>query len=297
MQVVDPHMHLWDLETHRYPWLQPPGDMFIGDYHAIAKTHLLEDFLADAGSIQVQKIVHIDAGHDPSDPLGETRWLQAIADDPTSNGMPNAIVAGADLSKPDVERLLAAHAEHRNMRGIRQILNVHPDKRLDFVGRQLMADDGWRKNFKLLAKYGLSFDLQIYPDQMAAAAGLAAGNPDIPIILNHTGMFADRNSVQGWRIWRDGMRLLAGQANVSVKLSGLGMLDHHWTVESLRPYVLEAVDAFGTERAMFASNFPVDRLFSSYEQLWQAFATIVADMSEAEKAALFRTNAERVYRI
>ena len=297
MQVVDPHMHLWDLETHRYPWLQPPGDIFIGDYQAIARTHLLPHFLADAGPVQVLKIVHIDAGYDPADPLGEMRWLQAMADDPASHGMPNGIVAGADLSRPDVEPLLKAHAEHRNVRGIRQILNVHKVKRLDFVGRHFMREDAWRKNFRLLAKYGLSFDLQIYPDQMPDAAGLAAENPDVPLILNHTGMFADRNSVTGWRAWRDGIRLLAAQPNVAVKLSGLGMLDHHWTVESIRPYVLEAIDAFGTDRAMFASNFPVDRLFGTYERLWQAFATIVGDMSEDEKAALFRTSAERIYRI
>lgn len=297
MQVVDPHMHLWDLEAHRYPWLQPPGDIFIGDYRSIAQTHLLQDFLKAAGTIGVRKVVHIDAGFDPADPLAETRWLQAMVDEPALGGMPNGIVAAADLSRPDVERLLAAHAGHRNVRGIRQILNVHEDKRLDFVGRHFMAEDDWRKNFKLLARYQLSFDLQLYPAQMKTAAALAAENPDISIILNHAGMFSDRNSVNGWRTWRDGLRLLAEQPNLSVKISGLGMLDHHWTVESLRPYVLETIDAFGTSRSMFASNFPVDSLFSTYEQLWQAFSEIVGDMSNDEKTALFGGTAERVYRI
>jgi predicted TIM-barrel fold metal-dependent hydrolase len=297
MQVVDPHMHLWDLEKLRYPWLQPPGVSLVGDYRSIARTHRLGDFLADARPVEVLKIVHIDAGHDHADPLAETRWLQSIADDPDSNGMPNAIVAYADFSRSDVERLLAAHCEHRNMRGIRQILNVHPDKTLTFVDRHYMGEAGWRANFKLLEKFGLSFDLQIYPPQMQAAAGLAADNPGILLILDHTGMFADRDSVEGWRTWRDGMRALAGQPNVCVKLSGLGMLDHAWTVESFRPYVLEAIDAFGTDRAMFASNFPVDRLFGSYERHFRAFATIVAGASEDEKAALFRRNAERIYRI
>jgi predicted TIM-barrel fold metal-dependent hydrolase len=93
------------------------------------------------------------------------------------------------------------------------------------------------------------------------------------------------------------MRKLAACANVAVKISGLAMFDHQWTVESLRPYVLETIDAFGVERAMFASNFPVDRLFGSYEALWNAYASIVGGVSEAERDALFVRNAERLYRI
>lgn len=297
MRIVDPHIHLWDLENHTYPWLQNPGDAFTGDIAPIAKTHLLKDFMADAGSVDVAKIVHIDAGHDPGNPLAETRWLQAIADDPGSRGMPNAIIGAADLSRPDVESLLAAHCESANMRGIRQILNVHENPYFDYVGRHFMREDAWRENFGLLRKYGLSFDLQIYPTQMIEAARVAADNPDTPVILNHTGMFADRDSVSGWVTWRDGLRALAAQDNVTVKISGLGMLDHHWTVESLRPYVLEAIDAFGPSRAMFASNFPVDRLYSSYEALYAAFAEIVAGASDDEKTALFSATAERVYRI
>jgi len=84
---------------------------------------------------------------------------------------------------------------------------------------------------------------------------------------------------------------------VYVKISGLAMFDHQWTVESLRPYVLETIDAFGAERAMFASNFPVDRLFGSYTDLWHAYAAIVEGASVAEKEALFCGNAERFYRI
>ena len=297
MQVVDPHIHLWDLEANRYPWLEKPADIFTGDYSSIARTHRLEDFLADAGPVEVLKVVHIDAGHDPADPVRETRWLQDIADRPGSRGLPNAIVASIDLSRPDAGATLEAHAAAPNLRGVRQILNVHADPYFDYVGRHFMEEETWAGNFGLLGRHGLSFDLHIYPSQMPAAAALAAAHPDIPIVLNHTGMFADRGSVAGWRAWRGGLRALAAQPNVSVKISGLGMLDHRWTVESLRPYALEALDAFGVDRAMFASNFPVDRLYSSYEALWSAYAAIVSDMGEHEKAAMFRGNAERIYRI
>jgi predicted TIM-barrel fold metal-dependent hydrolase len=297
MQVVDPHIHLWNPQTHHYPWIASPGRTFMGDYEAIRGRHEVAEFLADAGEIEVLKVVHVEAAHDPADPLAETRWLQGLADAPGSRGIPHAIVAAANLADPDVERLLAAHAEHANVRGIRQILNVHPDPFYDYVGRHFMRKPEWWENFKLLRKYALSFDLQVYPSQMAQAAEVARANPDTALVLNHAGMFVDRDTVAGWRAWRDGMRLLASCPNVSAKISGLGMLDHHWTVESFRPLVLETIDAFGTDRCMFASNFPVDRLYGTYAALWRAFAEIVGGASEAEKAALFRENALRTYRI
>lgn len=297
LQVVDPHIHLWNIETHRYPWMATAGGNYMGNCDAILKTHEVRHFLADAEGVEVLKAVHIDAAHDPTAPLEETKWLQSMADAPGSCGMPHGIVAYADLSAPEVESLLAAHAAYRNVRGIRQTLNVHPDPFYDYVGRHFMREPQWRCNFALLQRYSLSFDLQIYPSQMGEAAELARAHPATTLILNHTGMFVDRGSVAGWRAWRDGMRALASCPNVCAKISGMGMIDHRWTVESLRPYALETIDAFGVGRAMFASNFPVDRLYSSYAALWAAYDQIVSDATPEERDALFRTNAERIYRI
>jgi predicted TIM-barrel fold metal-dependent hydrolase len=297
MQVVDPHIHLWDLKTHHYPWLANPGVSFVGDARELKHDYLLADLLREAGEVEILKVVHVEANHDPADPVEETRWLQGLANEAGSRGMPNGIVAGDDLSAPDATQVLEGHAAFANTRGIRQILNVHENKLFDYIGRHLMRDSVWRENFALLRRYDMSFDMQIYPSQMDEAVALAQAHADTQIIINHAGMFVDRSSVAGYRAWRDGMRKLAGCPNVTVKLSGFAMFDHQWTVESLRPYVLETIDAFGVERAMFASNFPVDRLFGSYEDLWRAYASIVADASVAEKDALFRRNAERVYRI
>ena len=297
MQVVDPHIHLWDLKTHHYPWLANPGVSFVGDARELKHDYLLADLLREAGEVEILKVVHVEANHDPADPVEETRWLQGLANEAGSRGMPNGIVAGVDLSAPDATQVLEGHAAFANTRGIRQILNVHENKLFDYIGRHLMRDSVWRENFALLRRYDMSFDMQIYPSQMDEAVALAQAHADTQIIINHAGMFVDRSSVAGYRAWRDGMRKLAGCPNVTVKLSGFAMFDHQWTVESLRPYVLETIDAFGVERAMFASNFPVDRLFGSYEDLWRAYASIVADASAAEKDALFRRNAERVYRI
>jgi predicted TIM-barrel fold metal-dependent hydrolase len=297
MQVVDPHIHLWDLKTHHYPWLANPGVSFVGDARDLKHDYLVADLHADAKEIDVLKVVHVEANHDPADPVEETRWLQSIADSAGSRGMPQGIVAAVDLSAQNAAEVLEGHATFANLRGVRQILNVHTNPLYDYIGGHLMRDPLWRENFALLQRYGLSFDMQLYPSQMEEAAALARAHPDTQFIINHAGMFVDRNSVQGYRAWRDGMRQLAACGNVAVKISGLAMFDHRWTVESLRPYVLETIDTFGTERAMFASNFPVDRLFGSYTDLWNAYASIVADASADERAALFKDNAERFYRI
>ncbi|OXJ08465.1 amidohydrolase [Burkholderia sp. AU6039] len=299
MQVIDPHVHFWSLGTHHYPWLEHPKTSFVGDALLLKHDYLPGDLLSDAGEIEIVKIVHVEANHDPADPVEETRWLQTLADagDGRAAGWPNGIVAAADLSVPDVEATLAGHAAFANVRGIRQILNVHDNPLYGYVQRHYLRDPVWRKNFGLLARYGLSFDLQLYPSQMDEAAQLARAHPDIQIVLNHAGMFVDRDSPAGYRAWREGLKTLAACPNVAVKISGLAMFDHHWTVESLRPYVLETLDTFGVERAMFASNFPVDRLFGSYDALWQAYARIVAGASDDERRQLFVANAECIYRI
>jgi predicted TIM-barrel fold metal-dependent hydrolase len=131
---------------------------------------------------------------------------------------------------------------------------------------------------------------------MADAARLAGDYPDIPLIVNHTGMPRDRDPA-GLEVWRQGMRQLAERPNVSVKVSGLGMSEPNWTADSIRPLVLETIDIFGTDRSMFASNFPVDRAFSSFDVLYDAFKSITAGFSDSERRALFHDNAERIYRI
>jgi predicted TIM-barrel fold metal-dependent hydrolase len=302
MQVVDPHIHFWDIDTHHYPWLDDPSVSFVGDARALRRNYLPGDLLRDAHDIEVIKLVHVEANHDPVDPVGETRWLQSLADAGQQNegrqfNLPHGIVAAADLNAHDVERTLTEHALFANVRGIRQILNVHPNPLYDYVGSHYIRDETWRRNFALLERLGLSFDLQLYPSQMEEAATLARAYPGIQLIVNHAGMFVDRDSVQGYRDWRDGMRMLAGCPNVAVKISGLAMFDHDWTIESLRPYVLQTIDTFGVGRTMFASNFPVDRLFGSYGDLWRAYAEIVSGASDSERSALFCRNAERIYRI
>lgn len=294
LEVVDPHFHLWDVPAGNYPWLEKPSTGRSGDNTAIARTYEIVEYLAESGpDIDVVKAVFVEAI--PVDPIMETRYVQAAADGP-GRGLPQGIVAHADLSADTIRDVLTAHCESPNMRGIRQILNWHKNSDFTYTQRQLMDDPNWHTGFALLKQFNLSFDMQIYPGQAAQGAALAAQHPDQLIIINHAGMWVDR-TLAGWREWRDGLRTLAREPNIAIKLSGFGMQDMQWTLESIRPLILETIDAFGTQRSMFASNFPVDKLYSDFPTVWKAFDAIVRDFSETERAALFRTNAERLYRI
>jgi predicted TIM-barrel fold metal-dependent hydrolase len=292
--IIDAHHHLYDLEKHRYPWLQDGVKPIVfGDYSAICQSYRVGDFLADCRNQNVVKSVHLDVGFDPLDPVGETRWLQSVAD---AHGFPHGIVGYANLAMPNVRDILEAHLAFANFRGIRQSLNYHPDPVKTYLDRPgVSREPDWRRGFALLRDLGLSFDLQIYYPQMDEAYELARAFPDTQIILNHTGMQVD--GAGHFAAWKAGMLRLASAPNVACKISGLGMGDWHWTVDSITPYVLSAIEAFGVDRCMFASNFPVDKLFGSYDAIFDALKAITAGFPRGERRRLFHDNAERFYRL
>lgn len=301
MRVIDAHHHLWDLDRLSYPWLTDPVEHVAGDYSSIRQSYLIDDFLADIGmaqDIELSKSVHVEADLDRRiDPVQETAWLQSIADNPASGGRPNAIVAYADLAASDVSEMLARHCDYPNTRGIRHMLNYASDPKLSSAScDNLMDDPRWRTGFAFLARHSLSFDLHIWPWQMTQAAGLARAYPDVLILLNHTGMPIHRDEA-GLDTWREGMRQLAIADNVCVKVSGLGMLDATWTSETIRPLVLETIDIFGVDRCLFGSNFPVDKLSSGYDTIWNSFARIISSFTANERRKLLHDNAARCYRI
>ncbi len=303
MQIIDTHHHLWDLQRNRYPWLQEPIDHFAGDYSSIRRTYLVADLLADAAGLaegwSLVKSVHVQAEFDhEDDPVKETAWLQGVADSAESGGLVNAIVGYADLGAADVEEVLARHAEHPNFRGIRHMLNYSRDNPgLNFADRgDVMEDAGWRAGYRLLARFGASFELQVWPWQLEQGARLARDVPDVSLILGHTGMPFGRDAASR-RQWDSGMRALAAVPHTAVKISALGMTTPGWTPEDIRPFVLDTIDIFGTDRCMFASNFPVDSLTSSYAAIWRAYDEITSDFSEADRRKLFHDNAVRHYRL
>jgi len=295
MPKVDPHHHLWDLSMGKHPWLVPPvAPRMYGDHTPICKDYLVAEFLADAAPHSVVKSVHVQANWLASDAVGETRWVQSVA---SEQGFPHGIVASADLADPGLDAVLEAHCRYENMRGVRQILGHTDDPEVSRSDRpDHLADLAWERGYARLAAHGLSFDLQAFPSQMPAAAALAARHPDVPLIVVHTGFPWDR-SERGIARWRAGMAALAALPHAFAKLSGPGMVMPDWTVDSFAPFIHGAIELFGPDRCMFASNVPPDAIYRSYDDIYQGFYHWAAGYSVDEQRALFHDTAVRVYRL
>jgi predicted TIM-barrel fold metal-dependent hydrolase len=292
---VDAHVHLWDLSHIRYPWLTPPfgDDGPNGSAAPIARNYGVAEYRAELARWNPVGAVHIDAGAHPDDALRETEWLEGLAD---ASDLPSGIVAFAALDDPAVADRLAAQAAHPRVRGIRQIVNWHPDPRRSYTPRDVTREAAWQAGFAALGRHGLSFDLQCYPDQMRGLVPLFARHPEVAVIVNHLGMPVPGDA-DGVARWRQGMRALSALPQVAVKISGLGFIDRGWTTDRVRPFVLEAIDLFGPRRAMIASDAPTDRLFAPIDRYMDAYHTLTADLSEDERRDLFGRNADRIYRL
>ena len=299
IKIVDAHHHLWDLNNKdtKYSWLMvTEGEAFFGDYAAIRKNYLLEDYIEDSKNQNIIKSVHVQAEHDDDKPVNETAWLQNLADTHSSK-LPNAIVAFADFSKNNVSELLDAHQEYKNTRGIRQILSYNKDEpKYSHATEDFMKNSTWVENFKYIRNRNLSFDIQIYKHQMEDAANLANKYNDVLFILNHTGepCYQSKEYIESWE---QNMKKLAKCGNVVAKISGLGMFDPNWTIDSTRIFVEKTIQIFRIERCMFASNFPVDKIFNTFDTYWNSFKEITKNYSENDKKLLFSSNAEKYYRI
>lgn len=202
-RIIDCRVHMCDRETHRYPFMAVKRDYetFAGDTSSAFRTFLLPDLIAATDRLPVEKFVHIEAHLGTDDPSDETRWLQGIAD---NQGNPQGIVGYARLHEPGVEQLLEAHAACPNHRGISHSLNWHADRFYSMCDRpDHLVDPDWQRGCALLERYGISFDLQIYPHQLADSVALAKRFPGVPLIVEHCALPFDR-SAAGMAQWREG---------------------------------------------------------------------------------------------
>jgi predicted TIM-barrel fold metal-dependent hydrolase len=296
MQIIDAHHHFWNIEQNYLPWLRddPPIKFRYGDYSSLKRNYLPPDYLRDAQKFEVVGSVFVETEWDHADPLGEVAWVSKTRD---AAGLPSVMVAQAWLDRDDAAEVLAAHGDTPFVRGIRHKPKAAPTPDAVVVGAAgSMGDPKWRWGFGLLAPNGLSFDLQTPWWHMPEARRLADDFPETQIIINHTGLPSDR-SADGLAGWKAAMHTVAGAPNVAVKISGIGVAGQPWSADANRAIVLDVIDLFGTDRAMFASNFPVDSLVASFETIYAGFSEITAGFSAVDRDKLFRDNARRIYRI
>jgi len=292
-ELVDAHQHFWDARANYHPWLRddPPIPFRYGDYAALKRRYLPPEYLADAAPYRIARTVYIETEWDPSDPQGEMAYVDTMR---RQFGLPSVAIAQAWLDRAEHASVLETHAARPFVRGIRHKPRANPKPGDNAPGG--MAEPVWRQGYAALGKLGLHFELQTPWWHLHEAAKLAADFPHIRIILNHTGLPADR-SIEGIAAWKRAMRALAACPNVAVKISGLGQAGVPWTATANRDIVLAAIDIFGPARAMFASNFPVDGLCGSFATIFGGFDEITRGFTAAERQALFRDNAVRIYRM
>ncbi len=291
--MIDAHHHIWLQKD--LPWLLGPEQPRIfGPYKPIKRDYLIGEFLKDIDGTGINKSVYVQANWAPNWAADEAAWVQSVADE---TGWPHAIVGYADFTVEDVRPQLEKLKQYKLMRGIRQQFHWHPNPLYRFAPHAgLPADPTVRRNIAYLADYDWAFDLQVFEAQMADAAGLAQACPDVTFVLQHAGMLED-TSKEGRRNWQAGMKKLAKQQNVVTKLSAFGTFIHKNDPAFIKDMVETTVGIFGAKRCLYGSNFPIEKLWTSYRDLFDAFQESATSLPKAQQKAIFQDTAARVYRI
>ncbi|MFL6702028.1 MAG: amidohydrolase family protein [Paraburkholderia graminis] len=316
--AIEPEMPIIDAHHHFY---ERPGWIY-----------LLDDYLADArsghnitASVFMQGLTRYrQSGPEELRPVGETEYVaNAVAALPAgSPQVAKGIVGYADLRRgAAVQSVLDAHIEagKGRFRGVRHLVTWDADQTLvnplSAVPRGLLLDSSYREGVAQLAARGLSYDAWLFFPQLPELFDLAKTYPDMPIIINHCGgvvriaSYADKRK-EVFDNWSRSMRQLAQLPNVYVKVGGLGMRINGFDFEkgerppssveladAWKPWMHTCIEAFGVNRCMFESNFPVDKGSYPYSNGWNAFKRLTAHASAGERAALFRGTVSRVYRL
>jgi L-fuconolactonase len=314
LPIVDPHHHLWDRPGWQYLLYDLLADLATG--HNIVATVFVQ-----------ARAMHRARGKEALRPVGETEFVNGVAAMAASGTYGTTricagIVGHADLRLgAAVDEVLEAHirAGGGRFRGVRHIVAWDADASLVNPANPappgLLKDAKFREGFTRLAPLGLSFDAWLYFPQLDELTDVARAFPGTPIVLNHVGgvlrggVYAGKQE-ENFARWSTSIRALAQCPNVHVKLGGLGMRINNFgferepdppssqmLAEAWRPYIETCIEAFGPTRAMFESNFPVDKGSYGYGEGWNAFTRLARGASAEEKRALFHDTATRFYRL
>lgn len=298
VRFVDAHHHLWNPVSADpdvgYVWLRDIGaPKPFGDPTPIQRDYGIDEFQNESRQTLVAS-VHVQADGAIPDPVAETRYVQALAN---QQRLPMAVVGFVNLSSRDAERVLDAHAASPAFRGVRQIVAHVPTRPdISFSPRELLDDAGWRDRFSLLDERGLSFDLQAYPEQMPRFADFLATHPTVPVAIDHCGCPWDQ-SAAGLERWRDGIRALAALPQCRMKISGLGMYNPGWTRNTARAVLDTLFEVFGPDRLMFGSNYPVEKLARPYDDVLDDVVSVAGEAGDEACRAVLETVASAFYRL
>jgi L-fuconolactonase len=270
---IDAHQHFWKYSASEYPWIAA-GSPLQRDWLP-ADLEAIQGPLGLGGSIAVQARQSVE----------ETRWLLELAD---RHELIRGVVGWVDLRSEQVEEQLTRFSAHPKFVGVRHVVQDEPDDRF-LLGAEFV------RGLRVLTGYGLRYDLLIFPKQLPAALELVEHFPEQPFVVDHCAKPLIAKGVL--EPWRDQMRRLGANRNVWCKVSGLATEASwsEWSLEGLRPYLDTVLEAFGPERLMWGSDWPVCLYASSYERWWRVLGEWTAGWKEADRAAFFGGNAARFY--
>jgi predicted TIM-barrel fold metal-dependent hydrolase len=285
--LVDTHVHFWDksIEGLHWPFLEPGFRR--GTLHGTdaldQPTFLPPQFGEETAGSNVIGVVHVQAVGAIDDPALESAWLAQVAQ---QHGCPDAIVGSCYLAPDWAPALLRRHAAYPLVRGVRDLTAVD---QLDARAAAPALD--------VCAEVGFSVEVRRRIDELAAIAEIASRWPDLTLVLSHA-CFPPSRTADDLAAWRQGIDRLADHPNVVCKISAAaGSADPRWTIDSIRPWVLGCVEAFGSARCMLGSNWPIDRLYGTYADVIAAYRTITSALSLDARRDLFHGTAQRVYRL
>lgn len=292
MKAVDSHFHIW--RQRDQPWLMGPMvPRIFGPYEPIRRDYPIEEFLADQKDSDVEKGVYVQTNWAKEDFENEVAFVSEVA---ARTGWPHAIVGYADMTLDDVRPQLDRLMRYPLLRGVRMQLHWHETPAFRFASSAAQViDPTVRSNVKRLEAYGLSFDLQLFPGQMKDGLQLVGENPGTAFVLTHCGMLT-ADDVESVEAWRQGLRTLAAAPNLYAKLSGLGTFMHRNDPALIQLIYASAVEILGSDRLMFGSNFPIEKLWTSHAELMAAHRQAASTFSAADQANILHRTATRVYR-
>ncbi|MGE0500666.1 MAG: amidohydrolase [Rhizobiaceae bacterium] len=292
-KVIDSHFHIWRRKDQ--PWLVGPmAPRIFGPYEAIRRDYPMEEFLADRQGLGVEKGVYVQTNWAREDFETEVAFVSETA---ARTGWPHAIVGYADMTVDDVRPQLDRLVKYPLLRGVRMQLHWHETPAFRFApSADQVIDPKVRANVRRLKDYGLSFDLQLFPAQMKDGLQLVGENPETSFVLTHCGMLTGDDPVTVER-WKDGLRTLAAASNLYAKLSGLGTFVHMNDPGLVALIHDAAIDILGSERLMFGSNFPIEKLWTTYPDLIAAHRDAAAKLTPSDRKNMFEATAMKIYRL
>lgn len=280
MQIIDPHLHLFDLSLGQYDWLKPDSSPDWPDKNLICRDFCPEH-LTLPSSVELAGFVHLEAGFDNRQPWREIEWLESTV------RMPFRAVAFADITLPSTEfdTQLNKLRQYTSVVGVRYILDDQAQAMLS--NRQVI------RNLKQLAAHKLLFEVQLNGGDLKAIellVHIADTCPELILVINHAAF----PSPAHYQDWQQTITLLASRSNIMIKASGWEMSDRHYELAFAGKVINELTAVFGPERVMLASNFPLCLLSKSYGELWQNYTRLTEECNTL--SALICGNAKRIYR-